>query len=104
MNLLRSDKWHPLICQDEEINGPILTVENYQKWYSLYLIDENRNVTVINDHETKSYSGIAWHDHVPNPDFVIALAKDNGWHIDEVSLEAIVGRYMIEVKNQFNQF
>ena len=101
--MLLSDHGHPLVYQGEPWTSPIITVENYIKWYTLYM--------VMPDGEIRSlcYTGLVlpegsqeslFCDHVPNPKAVAYTAMKNNMYVDEVSFEAIVGRWLIEVENK----
>ena len=91
-----SDRGKPLVCQDTcgrpYCKTPILTVENYIKWYCLYLIRPSGEVEAV-DFPDDGYC-----DHVPYPAAVERMAAKNGWVVDEQSLEMMIGRYMLEVK------
>jgi hypothetical protein len=91
-----------LVC-DEVGSKPTLAVEKYCKWYCLYLLYAG-TITPIQyptqeDLEGFDTSESPYVDHVPNPKFVVELARRNNWDIDERSLELMVGRWMMEVKN-----
>jgi len=100
--MLLSDHGHPLVFQGEPWKNPILTVENYLKWYTLYL--------VMPDGEIRSlvYTGlilpekfkdqVLFVDHVPNPRAVAYTASQRHFYVDPVSFEAIIGRWQLEVK------
>lgn len=88
---------------------PVLTVELSGKWYSLFLIHDDRTVegvtfAELSDiwddpqlHPSFRRSGAAYVDHVPNPYAVAKLADSRAWHLDELAYELIWGRWMLEV-------
>ena len=88
----RSDRGMYLVFQEVVKYMPVLTVENYCKWYCLYLVDSSGDVTPV-DFPEDGYT-----DHVPHPDAVEALAESRGWVVDEQSMEMIIGRYMLEAR------
>jgi len=80
---------------------PILTVECYSRWYSLYLVTPNGEVSIVDFSELEPYASgssvSAYVDHVPNPVAVEAFAESRGYHLYEVALDMIVGRWTREV-------
>jgi hypothetical protein len=82
---------------------PILTVESYCKWYSLYAVHPDGQVRPA-PHE--SYVALevsplatvthTWSDHVPYPPALQAIAEHLGMEWDENSLDMIHGRYYRE--------
>ncbi len=101
---LISDRGIPLVLQDVPQNDT-LTVENYGKWYDLYLVTSNgliikygyeSYVDIVN-----MFPGTIWGDHVINPDFVCMLAEHKGFDVDERSYEIIVGRWVIEHEGKY---
>lgn len=72
----------------------ILTVENYCKWYDLYLIHADGKVEAI---PFPDMSGISsYRDHVPNPLAVTMLAAKRDYYLCPQSLEIMVGRWEID--------
>ena len=92
MKVYKSDRGMLLVFQEIDAGIPVLTVENYCKWYCLYLVDSSGDVTPV-DFPEDGYT-----DHVPYPDAVEALAESRGWVVDEQSMEMIIGRYMLEAR------
>jgi len=103
--ILLSDRSIPLVYQlNKKIDQPVLTVENYCKWYELYLIGVDGSIKKIEFDELQEYAPenqSAYCDHVPNPHAVTKYAVKLGYHLDEQSYEMIVGRWMIEYKGNF---
>jgi len=96
-----SKRGHLLIfCGDPE-SKPVLTAENYSKWYELFLVMPDGTVGEVGFgelHELADERGVSpYVDHVPNPSLVSVLAERRGWSIDHVSYEVMVGRWEIEV-------
>jgi hypothetical protein len=88
----QSPRGIPLVAQAPGRIG-VLTVENYLKWYTLYLIQPDGSV------EPVPFPEEGHTDHVPHPDAVAALAEEKGWIVCSESMEMIIGRYMQEVQH-----
>lgn len=63
---------------------PRLTVENYVKWYELYVCFPDGRVEAVSFGDLEDFRGdeSAYVDHVPNPKAVFALARARGWDVD----------------------
>jgi len=95
-----SRRGHPLVYAGAPQARPVLTVENYPKWYGLELVRPDGSV------EDVSFEGLCdlayslgvspYVDHVPNAELVPALAASMGWSLDACSYEMMVGRWEIE--------
>ena len=97
----KSERGIPLVYI-EKSNGlyaGIITVENYKKWYSLYLVKGNGSVTKIENDGTIDIGG-----HVPNPSDVVAYAERYGYDICGQSMDMIMGRYTREMLNEEPDF
>ena len=96
-----SEHGHSLIFQGEPWKAPVVTVENYLKWYTLYLVMPDREIrsleytALILPENFKDQ--ILFLDHVPNPRAVAYTASQRNFFVDPVSFEAIVGRWQLEV-------
>lgn len=107
---LRSKRGIPLIATSPFVNGrpPTVTVEAYVKWYSLYLVrrvdDEFliEEVPFPDDIEFCKPNESAYVDHVPNPYVVARWAAKHDYFVDELAMEAIVGRWEIESRNNYD--
>ena len=101
--MFKSDRGKPLICQ-EKGTKPIITVENYIKWYHIFVIWPDGNVTKasfdiieqINNHSTKTLIC----DHLFHPLLIEKYAEITDSLVDEVSLATITGRWMFEYYNK----
>lgn len=91
-----------VLCMNYEWITPVLTVELYTKWYELFLIEKKGDnfdaYSVSFGHlEDVCPVGVSpYLDHAPNPLCVKLFAHRNGYHIDELALELITGRWQIE--------
>lgn len=99
-----SERGFPLICQKPG-ETPIVTVENYCKWYRLYLLMPNGEVKPVTPELVESVNAFenAWMiDHTFHPDLLRAVARKIGGYVDTVSLEAAAGRWVMENHGQFD--
>ena len=89
-----SERGIPLVFIEKlnKNNPGIITVENYDKWYSLYLVKGDDSVVKLEYDRT-----INMGDHVINPSDLEAYAKRNGYDVCGQSMDIIVGRYVIEI-------
>jgi hypothetical protein len=85
----------PLVCVDDNVEVPILTVENYCKWYDLQIVHPDGRVEAVPFPDDGQ--GTPYVDHVPNPHAVARYADRCGYHIDLQAFEMIVGRWQLEV-------
>lgn len=101
-----NDKWFsergiPLITQPLSLPKEakrILTVERYEKWYHLYLVNVTNNM-VFNTFECDydPYAGYIedmWHDHCIIPSILVKYAKVAGYEIDLQTYDAVCRRYI----------
>lgn len=94
-----SDHYHPLMCNKPSERCPIITVENYEKWYSVYLLHPDGKVEAVPPEVLElvgCYDNGWWYDHVFHPKLLIALAKHyKGW-VPDTTLEIVTGRWISE--------
>ena len=100
----RSKRGHPLVfCGVTSASRPVLTVENYPKWYGFVLVKPDGSVEDVSFgvlQEVADERGVsAYVDSAPNAELVPELARKMGWHLDSVSYELMVGRWEAEVVN-----
>ena len=93
----------PLVYAGDPARVPVLTVENYSKWYGLCLVMPDGSVLEVSFGELQDLADAArvspFVDHVPNATLVPALAEVRGWSLDSCSYEMMVGRWECEVVN-----
>jgi hypothetical protein len=101
--MLVSENNHPLVLEYIP-TVPTITVENYCKWYTLHVVFPDGRIECLlfpgmddTGDEPENESGFV--DHVPNPRAVRKMAERLGYEIDYDSLERMVGRWFLEVKN-----
>jgi len=83
-----------LIYCGEGYKKPVITVENKNKWYSLFVVDINNNVYKLEDF-------YGWIDNCPKPNDLMEFALENDMYIDGQSLEMMIGRIFMEKEYQF---
>jgi len=100
---LCSDRGHLLV--DAPVKDQhVLTVELYTKWYTLYLVTWDGLVTAVPfpDGLWVPHSESAFCDHVPNPKAVQTYAEAHNYVLGEFALELIIGRWQLEVLNNYS--
>jgi len=93
-----SPRGMPLVYCEPPCKQPVLTVENYLKWYELFLVLPDGSVQAIDFPYAEEFcqGESPCHDHVPNPRVVMRAAVKYGWMIDRCGLEMIIGRWELE--------
>ena len=105
MSTYYSDRGLPLVYTGGLLDEPVLTVENYMKWYNLFLVLPTGEVRPLTQEEYDDIACVVLRDessvgdHVWNPKAVILAMKGKGWRIDRSALEMITGRWYIEHVN-----
>lgn len=100
----KSERGIALFC-DGVADVPLITVENYMKWYSIYAIYPDGHVATVDttmreDNEFERIFGeSAYGDHVFNPWFVLYIAWLRGIEVCGSALEAIIGRWIMDHDN-----
>lgn len=90
--LYYSDRQIPLVYYGDPPREPILTVENYMKWYDIHVVRPDGGVSVV-DHDLIAE---AWCDHNFKPWICHQLAHELGYEWHDESLEMVIGRYVTE--------
>jgi hypothetical protein len=98
-----SERSLPLVYSREvPVSFPVLTVELYPKWYSLHVIQPGGAVERLEFYELHEFCPpheSTYVDHVPNPSAVLAYAEAKDLTLDDLALELVLGRWVIEVQN-----
>lgn len=85
----------------------VLTVENYSKWYRLWLVDTRGKVTTLAFDVLEPFAAkigqSAYCDHVPNPSAIAAFCENRDIIFHDVTQEAIIGRWEIEYNNHYGR-
>lgn len=95
-----SERGIPLVnCSGSRLT-PIITVENYVKWYGLYLIHVNGEVEIISPDimdEINASDPVAIRgDHCYHPRLLYRLASKLEARICPQSLEVVIGRWLMD--------
>ena len=90
-----SNRGMPLVFNrklDESHTLPTLTVENYMKWYDLYLVMPDGTVKAL---DLEEYLGLGFDmgDHCWKPAHVARYAAMKGYDICSNSFEMLIGRW-----------
>jgi hypothetical protein len=99
MLFLMSERGLPLLLSNGLPLAPTLTVELYEKWYTLYLVKPNGDIEVVEypDDPASCPSDMSpYMGHVPNSKVVANYARNHGYEVDLLAFELIVGRWEIE--------
>ena len=98
-----SDRGLPLLFVHRLNNIPVVALENYTKWYSIYLIVPNggKGEVVKIDPRTifevcAKYSDARWVDHLYHPRLLYRLAQHLNATVCERSAEVAAGRWIME--------
>lgn len=96
MKTYKSPRGFPLVdtCTGSR-RVPVLTCELYVKWYALYLIMPDGRVEAADLDDLDQFTDkTAVGDHCWNPAALQGFAEARDWHIDEVALDLIMGRWV----------
>jgi hypothetical protein len=102
MTSLVSDRGLPLIWSStDQRDRPVLTLEDYLKWYTPYLVYPDGRVEAVTpwEEELRPFtpereSSVG--DHVWNPTALLKWAEARGYDFDDAAYERLVGRWTIE--------
>lgn len=91
----------------EDFTVPVVTVELAQKWYGLQLVKPSSDGPAIVEEvpfptpeRLGPRYGVTYVDHVPNPRVVEFWAFENRYFLDELALEMMWGRWLLEVEDR----
>lgn len=91
----RRELWTWEGMPDEVHLAPVLTVENYTKWYVLYLVYPDDRTEQVSFGQLNGFTDKSpYTDHAPNPVAVEHLAAARGWNIAERAMECMIGRWI----------
>lgn len=104
-----SKRGYPFVLSEWPLH-PTITVELASEWYCIFVLKptgEDGGLDVFElhfghleayaQHLASSYAV----DHCPNPKAVMAFAEAKGYNVDEFAYELIVGRWVIEVREEY---
>lgn len=97
IEVLCSERDHPLMYQ-RVLDVPVITVENYEKWYSIYLIQPTGEIEEVPVKVIEEVMGdnCWWIDHRWHPKLLLALAKHYGGEVPDTTIEVVAGRWVLE--------
>jgi hypothetical protein len=106
-----SERDIPLVFYKEKgfrLSQPVLTVENYSKWYKLHLIKNEKVIEYYPDEKILKYLENRFEtyfisNHCFNPIIVQKIAEIEKFHLCEQSLEMIIGRWELEIKDTYQE-
>lgn len=77
----------------------VVTIENYCKWYSLFLVHPGGSIEAVDFPDLGNYEklGSPYVDHEPNPAHVLAWAMYHDYEVDPDTLRAIEYRWHTDV-------
>lgn len=91
---------HPLLYTGELFDKPMLTLENYDKWYGAHLVMPDGSVVEVPSKDlvavTDKFADARWIDHLLHPRLLYRLARHLDAYIDIRAIEVAAGRWMIE--------
>lgn len=88
-----------LLYVGKPVSVPVITLENYTKWYSVHVVmpDGSVKVASVSDIPTEMLPPFAiWSDHCIHPYALELLAKIHGGEVDERAQEVAIGRWILE--------
>jgi hypothetical protein len=94
-----SDRGLPLLYHGAPSDKPILSMEDYCKWYTIYAVMPSGVVAEIHFEQYQHAASRVthfWSDHVPNPHACDVIAETVGGVWCDRSLEVISGRYRLD--------
>lgn len=79
---------------------PTVTVENYMKWYNIFIINPDETVVAVDPALIKELSDVAGFplqvDHTFHPKLLLLIAERIGGEVPYTTLEIVAGRWVIE--------
>lgn len=102
----KSERGHELLWQ-EPLDIPVVTLENYEKWYSIYVLHPDgtvEKVSVDDIFEALDRAavgrGSVWVDHYYHPELLKEVARMYNGEVHQTTLELAMGRWVINVVNR----
>lgn len=104
-----SERGIPLVYTGENNILPVITIENYMKWYKLYTVLDGSvlplSVRIASRYEKENTGSPAWSDHIPTPWFCkwIFDRYEDYYEWDYMAYELIIGRWIREGRSLIPQ-
>lgn len=92
-----SERGFPLLWQ-RQCDEPIITVENYEKWYNLFVVHPDKRVEVVDSSlilELSEKGSSLWIDHEFHPRLLLLVAQRYGGCAHAEALEMAAGRWVM---------
>lgn len=100
MRTYLSNRDMPLLYVGDQPQVPVLTVENYCKWYKLFLVHPDGSVEPVPfPMDCEQTGGTGFVDHVPHPRAFVEEAHRRDAMPHAAALEMITGRWVLEVRD-----
>lgn len=98
-----SPRGHQLLYVGDPVSVPVITLENYTKWYEIYVISPEGRVEKVDSDLVLAVLG-EYHDaqicdHVFHPRLLYRIAQELGGEVEERAAEVAAGRWMLEARN-----
>lgn len=93
---MTSKRHHLLMFGARSADPPVVTVENYCKWYALQVVMPSGAIVEYDFEQLEPYAENYVSDHVPSPLAVVRWARAMGFEVHAESLEMILGRWLLE--------
>lgn len=93
---MTSKRGHALMFSARSADPPVVTVENYCKWYALQVVMPSGDITEYDFGQLEPYATHYVSDHVPSPLAVVRWARATGFEVHSESLEMMLGRWLLE--------
>jgi hypothetical protein len=102
--IYESERGFPLLYVYQPGPNPVLTLENYTKWYEgIYLVMPDGSVQKVGvdtiDEVQNKHRDALWVDHLYHPRLLYRVARHLNADIDERAVEVAIGRWMLESGN-----
>jgi hypothetical protein len=95
-----TERGHHLLFMGQPLDKPVLTLENYGKWYEMHVIQPDGTVAAVDvkvlSETMDIYSDALWIDHLFSPRLIYRVAQQMDYYVDERALEVALGRWVME--------
>jgi hypothetical protein len=99
IRVYHSNRGFPLLYMGLPLEVPVVTMENYTKWYRIYMVMPDgsvEDVSALIDEVMAQYPDAMMSDHCYHPRLLYRLAEMNKACVDERAIEVAAGRWVIE--------
>lgn len=106
-----SERGWPLLYVRKPVDVPVVTLENYTKWYEIYLVNPDGGVEKLKSgiilEVCDKWPDARWVDHLYHPRLLYRVAEYLGASVCERAVEVAAGRWIMEspeFENESNRF